>query len=44
MRLRGKDKSNEINIDVDMKRTCHTYQTLIHYDFKKRRNAVCRLH
>ena len=25
MRLRGKEKSNEINIDVDMKRTCHTY-------------------
>ena len=35
MRLRGKEKSNEINIDVDMKRTCHTYQTLIHHDFKK---------
>ena len=32
MRLRGKEKSNEINIDVDMKRTCHTYQTLIHHD------------
>ena len=30
-----KEKSNEINIDVDMKRTCHTYQTLIHHDFKK---------
>ena len=29
------EKSNEINIDVDMKRTCHTYQTLIHHDFKK---------
>ena len=28
MRLRGKEKSNEINIDVDMK-------TLIHHDFKK---------
>ena len=26
MRLRGKEKSNEINIDVDMKRTCHTYR------------------
>ncbi len=35
MRLRGKEKSNEINIGVDMKRTCHTYQTLIHHDFKK---------
>ena len=35
MRLRGKEKSNEINIDVDMKRTCHTYQTLIQRDFKK---------
>ena len=35
MRLRGKEKSNEINIDVDMKRTCHTYRTLIHHDFKK---------
>lgn len=35
MRLRGKEKSNEINIDVDMKRICHTYQTLIHHDFKK---------
>ena len=23
---RGKEKSNEINIDVDMKRTCHTYR------------------
>lgn len=26
MGLRGKEKSNEINIDVDMKRTCHTYR------------------
>lgn len=35
MRLRGKDKSNEVNINVDMKRTCHTYQILIHHDFRK---------
>ena len=35
MRLRGKEKSNEINIDVDMKRTCHTYQTLIQNELKK---------
>ena len=27
--------NKKINIDVDMKRTCHTYQTLIHHDFKK---------
>lgn len=40
MRLRGKEKSNEINIDVDMKRTCHTYQTLIHYDFKKEKCSM----
>ena len=35
MRLRGKEKINEINIDVDMKRTVLSYQTLIHHDFKK---------
>ena len=35
MMLKGKEKSNEINIDVDMKRTCHTYQTLIQHDFRK---------
>ncbi len=43
MRLRGKEKSNEINIDVDMKRTCHTYQTLIHHDFKKKEKCSMQI-
>lgn len=39
--LRGKEKSNEINrIDKVKKRTCYTYQQLIHKDSKKRRQNM----
>lgn len=33
--INGKGKSNGTMQNVDMERACHTYQILIHYDFRK---------